>query len=103
MRTLGLWRCALDVPSIRLRNNVLRLRRPVARGTVALRAWSVATRQSEGLLRVRGQACLRTPASTLSGRYRTSDPCAGRRFERRFEAAEHPLDDRLAVGAAGVV
>ena len=98
MRTLGLWRCALDVPSIRLRNNVLRLRRPVARGTVALRAWSVATPLAEGSVRVRGQVCLRTPVPDPPGRSQTSDPYAGRRFERRFDAAEHPFPDRPVVG-----
>ena len=67
MHTSSLWRCAPGCPSIRLRGNVLRLCRPTARGTVALGAWSVATRQSEGLLRVREQVCLRTPASTPFG------------------------------------
>jgi len=75
MRTSSFGRCALACQSIRMRNNVLRLHRLVARGTVALRAWSVATPQSEGLVRVRGQVCLRTPAPDPRGRSRTSDPC----------------------------
>jgi len=74
MHTSRLRRCAPDLRLILWRGNVLRLRRPVARGTVALGAWSVATPQSEGLVRVRGQVGLRTPAPDPWGRYRTSDP-----------------------------
>ena len=43
-----------------------------------------ATRQSEGLLRVRGRARLRTPGPAPSGRSQTSNPSrkgVGRRFE----------------------
>jgi len=78
MRTSGLRRCALGCPSIRMRNNVLRLRRPVARGKLAASAWSVATRQSEGLLRVRGQVGLRTPAPDPHGSLPDQRSLAGR-------------------------
>lgn len=63
----------------------------------ALGPWTVATRQSEGLLRVRGQVGLRTPASTLSGRYRTSNPSREGMSSTAFEAAEHPFLDRSFV------
>ena len=56
-----------------------------------------ATPQSEGLVRVRTQVCLRTPAPVPWGRSRSINPYAGRRFERRFEAADHPFADRPAV------
>ncbi len=83
-------------------------------GSCALRSWATgavalvraglgATRQSEGLLRVRGHARLRTPGLLPSGRSQTSDPLAGRRYERHFEAAEHPFADRLAVGLFDIV
>jgi len=75
MRTSGFRRCAPDLPFIRWRSNVLRLRRPVARGALAEGAGLGATPQSEGLVRVRGQVCLRTPAPDPRGRSRTSDPC----------------------------
>jgi len=78
MRTSGLRRCALGCPSIRMRNNVLRLRRPVARGKLAASAWSVATRQSGGLLRVRGQVGLRTPAPDPHGSLPDQRSLAGR-------------------------
>ena len=58
---------------------------------------AVATPQSEGLVRVRTQVCLRTPAPVPWGRSRSINPYAGRRFERRFEAADHPFADRPAV------
>ena len=61
-----------------------------------------ATPQSEGLVRVRTQVCLRTPAPVPWGRSRSINPYAGRRFERRFEAADHPFADRLAVWQPGI-
>ena len=48
-------------------------------------------------MRVRGRARLRTPGPAPSGRSQTNDPYAGRRFERRFEAADNPFADRQAV------
>ena len=103
MRTPALWTCAPAIRRKLLHARVLRLA-VLAAGAVALgRVGLGATRQSEGLLRVRGRARLRTPGPSPSGRSQTSDPCAGRRFERRFEAAEHPFADRLAVGLFGIV
>ncbi len=37
------------------------------------------------------------PGPVPSGRSQTSDPLAGRRFERRFEAADNPFADRQTV------
>ena len=102
MRTPALWTCAPAIRRKLVHARVLRLA-VLAAGAVALaRAGLGATRQSEGLLRVRGRARLRTPGPSPSGRSQTSDPCAGRRFERRFEAAEHPFANRLAVGLFGI-
>ena len=53
-----------------------------------------ATPQSEGLVRVRTQVCFHTPAPVPWGRSRSINPYAGRRFERRFEAADHPFAGR---------
>ena len=75
MHTSGLRHYAPAFWLIRWCGNVLRLHRPVGRGKLAAKARSVATPQSEGLVRVRGQVCLRTPAPDPRGRSRTSDPC----------------------------
>ena len=74
MRTLGLRRCAPEFRLILGRGKVLRLRRPVVRGTVARGAWSVATPLAEGSVRVRGQVCLHTSSPDPRGRSQTSDP-----------------------------
>ena len=63
---------------------------------------AVATPQAEGLLRVRTQVCFHTPAPVPWGRSRSINPYAGRRFERRFEAADHPFSDRPAVWQPGI-
>ena len=63
---------------------------------------AVATPQSEGLVRVRTQVCFHTPAPVPWGRSRSINPYAGRRFERRFEAADHPFADRPAVWQPGI-
>ena len=68
----------------------------------AARTWRGATPQSEGLVRVRTQACFHTPAPVPWGRSRSINPYAGRRFERRFEAADHPFADRPAVWQPGI-
>ncbi len=47
-----------------------------------------ATPQSEGLLRVRGQVCLRTPVPSPSGRSQPAVPC-GKVSRHRFEAVDH--------------
>ena len=64
--------------------------------------WRGATPQSEGLVRVRTQVCFHTPAPVPWGRSRSINPYAGRRFERRFEAADHPFADRPAVWQPGI-
>ena len=64
--------------------------------------WRGATPQAEGLLRVRTQVCFHTPAPVPRGRSRSINPYAGRRFERRFEAAGHPFADRPAVWQPGI-
>ena len=61
-----------------------------------------ATPQSEGLVRARTQVCFHTPAPVPWGRSRSINPYAGRRFERRFEAADHPFADRPAVWQLGI-
>ena len=61
-----------------------------------------ATPQSEGLVRVRRRVCFHTPAPVPWGRSRSINPYAGRRFERRFEAADHPFADRPAVWQPGI-
>ena len=63
---------------------------------------AVATPQSEGLVRARTQVCFHTPAPVPWGRSRSISPYAGRRFERRFEAADHPFADRPAVWQPGI-
>ena len=63
---------------------------------------AVATPQSEGLVRVRTQVCFHTSAPVPWGRSRSINPYAGRRFERRFEAADHPFADRPAVWQPGI-
>ena len=68
----------------------------------AARTWRGATPQSEGLVRVRTQVCFHTPAPVPWGRSRSINPYAGRRFERRFEAAGHPFADRPAVWQPGI-
>ena len=76
-----------------------------ARPVVARRADEAdmgATPQSEGLVRARTQVCFHTPAPVPWGRSRSSNPYAGRRFERRFEAAGHPFADRPAVWQPGI-
>ena len=60
-----------------------------------------ATRQSEGLRRVRGRARLRTPAPAPSGRSQTSNP-SRKGVERRLQAAEDPFADWLAAGLFGI-
>ena len=61
-----------------------------------------ATPQAEGLVRARTQVCFHTPAPVPWGRSRSINPYAGRRFERRFEAADHPFADRPAVWQPGI-
>ena len=75
--------------------------RPAVVGRDA-RPGSGATPQSEGLVRARGRVRLRTPVPAPSGRSQPSIP-AGRRFERRFEAANHVLADRAPVAPARVL
>ena len=76
-----------------------------ARPDVARRADEAdtgATPQAGGLVRVRTQVCFHTPAPVPWGRSRSINPYAGRRFERRFEAADHPFADRPAVWQPGI-
>ena len=61
-----------------------------------------ATPHAGGLVRVRTQVCFHTPAPVPWGRSRSINPYAGRRFERRFEAADHPFADRPAVWQPGI-
>ena len=68
----------------------------------AARTWRGATPQSKGLVRARTQVCFHTPAPVPWGRSRSINPYAGRRFERRFEAAGHPFADRPAVWQPGI-
>jgi len=102
LRTPALQACAPTGRLKPLSAKVLRLVVRTAGAAGNAKAGLGATRQSEGLLRVRGRARLRTPGPDPSGRSQTSDPCTGRRFERRFEAADHPFADRLAVGLFGI-
>ena len=60
MRTLAVRRCAPSFPFIRWRGNVLRIDRAPDRGIQTTRGVTVATHQSEGLLRVRDRVGLRT-------------------------------------------
>ena len=75
--------------------------RPASAARAALTG-TVATPQSEGLVRVRTQVCFHTPAPVPWGRSRSINPYAGRRFERRFEAADHPFADWPAVWQPGI-
>ena len=67
MRTSALRRCAPAFPFIRWHGNVFGLARAFARGVRSAQAVTVATPQSEGLVRVRGRVCLRTPAPVPFG------------------------------------
>jgi len=75
---------------------------PFAPGARAARAVTLATPQSEGLVRVRGRVCLRTlrprPLGVASG----AAIRPGSVGERRFEAAEDLPADRLADGLCGI-
>ncbi len=65
-----------------------------ARAARAAQAVTGATRQSEGLLRVRGQVCLRTPVPSPPGRSQPAVPCE-KAVQHRFEAVDHALAGRL--------
>ena len=66
--------CAPAKRRTRLHTKVLSVALRAAGAAGVIRAGLGATRQSEGLLRVRGRARLRTPGPAPSGRSRTSDP-----------------------------
>ncbi len=72
---------------------------PFARGARGARAVTLATHQCEGLVRVRGRACLRTPAPEPFGSLPASNP-SRKGVEHRFEAAEDPFADRPVPGKA---
>ena len=61
-----------------------------------------ATPQSEGLVRVRGQVCLRTPAPVPSGSLPIHQSLRGKAVQRRFEAAEHQFAGPLSVGLSDI-
>ena len=61
-----------------------------------------ATPQSEGLVRVRRQVCLRTPAPVPSGSLPIHQSLRGKAVQRRFEAAEHQFVGRLSVGLSDI-
>ncbi|WP_420462804.1 hypothetical protein [Candidatus Palauibacter sp.] len=50
---------------------------------------TVATPQAEGLVRVRGQVCLRTPALALQGSLPIINPCGKARPIRRFKRVDN--------------
>ena len=75
---------------------------PFAGGARAARAVTLATPLAEGSVRVRGRVCLRTPAPDPFGSLPHQQSLAGRPVQRRFEAAEDPLADRLAAGPSGI-
>ena len=66
---------------------------PFARGARGARAVTLATHLAEGSVRVRGRACLRTPAPDPFGSLPASNP-SRKGVEHRFEAAEDPFADR---------
>ena len=74
---------------------------PFARGARGARAVTLATRLAKGSVRVRGRVCLRTPPDPF-GSLPHQQSLAGRPVQRRFEAAEDPLADRLAAGSSGI-
>ena len=92
--------CRPAYPAVRQRLAAQLLGRPWHTGGSG--PWAGATPQSEGLVRVRTQVCFHTPAPVPWGRSRSINPYAGRRFERRFEAAGHPFADRPAVWQSGI-
>ena len=97
MRTSVVRRCAPAFRPIRWLGNVFGLTGPFARGARGGRAVTLATHQSEGLVRVRGRVCLRTL------RLRTLRVASGQQsfpegVKGRFEAA----DDPLAGGLYGI-
>ena len=74
MRTSRLRRCTVDLFLIPQRGKVLRLSRRVARGAPAARAVAVATPQSEGLVRVRGEVEIHTSPLPSWARDRAINP-----------------------------
>ena len=73
-----------------------------ARAAREARAVTLATPLAEGSVRGRGRVCLRTPAPNPFGSLPHQQSLAGRPVQRRFEAAEDPLADRLAAGPSGI-
>ena len=63
---------------------------------------AVATPQSEGLVRVRTQVCLRTPAPVPSGSLPIHQSLRGKAVQRHFEAAEHQFAGPLSVGLSDI-
>ena len=63
---------------------------------------AVATPQSEGLVRARGEVWIHTSPPPAKGSLPANYPCAGRRFQRRFEAAEHLVIDGPSVRLLGI-
>ena len=61
-----------------------------------------ATPQSEGLVRARDEVWIHTPPPPAKGSLPANYPCAGRRFQRRFEAAEHLVIDGPSVRLLGI-
>ena len=87
MRTSAVRRCAPAFPFIRWRGNVFRPHRPV-------RPWRTARS---------GRDASDPPRRGLgTGSLTHQQSLAGRLVQRRFEAAEDPLADRLAAGPSGI-
>ena len=103
IHTLALQRFTRRFPRIRWRGSVLRVRGP---GRPAPRAGGTGrggrTPQSEGLVRARGEVWIHTPPPPAKGSLPANYPCAGRRFQRRFEAAEHLVIDGPSVRLLGI-
>ena len=97
MRTLAVRRCAAALRQKPPPPNVLRLRGPPG----ACRAGRSGRGGSDPAVRGpatgSGPGGFAHPGPVPSGRSQTSDPLAGRRFERRFEAADNPFADRQTV------
>ena len=102
MRTLALRRCARVLRSKPRHGHVLRLR-----GRVGQRRTGSTDRDgSDPPVRGPGTGSDAGVFAHLPppswGRSRSINPYAGRRFERRFEAADHPFADRPAVWQPGI-
>ena len=101
MRTPALLACAPAGRRKRLRAQVLRLAVPGGRGRSARSGWVGSDPAVRGPATGSGPCAFAHPRPLPLGSLPDQRSLAGRPVQRRFEAAEDPLADRLAVGLSG--